>query len=70
MKGLSIIIPIFKEKDNFKILVEKIYINLKKIKIYEKNHEVIFIDDNSNDGVDLIYNKININSITISQFII
>ncbi len=58
MKGLSIIIPIFKEKDNFKILVEKIYTNLKKIKIYEKNHEVIFIDDNSNDGVDLIYNKI------------
>ena len=58
MKSLSIIIPIYKEKDNFKILVDKIYINLKKIKINKKNYEVIFVDDNSNDGVDIIYYKI------------
>ena len=58
MKGLSIIIPIFKEKDNFKILVNKIFINLKKIKISKKNYEVIFVDDNSNDGVDVIYYKL------------
>ena len=58
MKGLSIIIPIFKEKDNFEALVKKIYKNLKKIKINKKYCEVIFIDDSSNDGVDEIYNKI------------
>lgn len=58
MKGLSIIIPIFKEKDNFEALVKKIYKNLKKIKINKKYCEVLFIDDSSNDGVDEIYNKI------------
>ncbi len=58
MKGLSIIIPIFKEKDNFEALVKKIYKNLKKIKINKRYFEVIFIDDSSNDGVDEIYNKI------------
>jgi len=58
VKGLSIIIPIFKEKDNFEALVKKIYKNLKKIKINKKYCEVIFIDDSSNDGVDEIYNKI------------
>tara|TARA_Y100000741_G_C18168419_1_gene524181 strand:+ start:224 stop:949 length:726 start_codon:yes stop_codon:yes gene_type:complete len=58
VKGLSIIIPIFKEKDNFEALVKKIYKNLKKIKINKRYFEVIFIDDSSNDGVDEIYNKI------------
>ena len=59
MIGLSIIIPIYKEKDNFEVLVSKIYFNLKKIKINKKNFEVIFVDDNSNDGIEEIYNRIN-----------
>ncbi len=58
MKGLSIIIPIYKERDNFKVLVDKIFINLKKTKINKKRYEVIFVDDNSKDGVYLIYSKI------------
>jgi len=58
VKGLSIIIPIYKEKENFENLIKKIYLNLKKIKKNKKNFEVIFIDDSSEDGVGKIYNLI------------
>lgn len=58
MIGLSIIIPVYKEKDNFETLVNKIYFNLNKIKIKKKNFEIIFIDDNSNDGIKNVYSKI------------
>ncbi len=45
MLGLSIVIPVYKEKKNLIILVKRIY---KKIKI--DNFEIIIIDDDSNDG--------------------
>ena len=41
---LSIIIPIFNEKNNILILTKKIIFNLKKIK-----YEIIYVDDNSLD---------------------
>ena len=45
MKNLSIVIPIYNESRNLKKLSELIS---KFIKL--KNYEVIFVDDNSNDG--------------------
>ena len=42
---LSIIIPIYNEKNNILILTDKIILNLKKIK-----YEIIFVDDNSTDN--------------------
>ena len=42
---LSIIIPIYKEKNNIEILTNKIIFSLKKIK-----YEIIFVDDNSPDN--------------------
>ena len=45
MSGLSIVIPIFNEKNNLVKLSHLIY---KFVKI--KNFELIFVDDNSVDG--------------------
>jgi len=45
MQGLSIVIPVYKEKKNLIILVKRIY---EKIRI--DNFEIIIIDDDSNDG--------------------
>ncbi|SVE57285.1 uncharacterized protein METZ01_LOCUS510139, partial [marine metagenome] len=42
---LSIIVPVFNEKDNISILVKEIYEKLHNIKF-----EVIIVDDNSTDG--------------------
>ena len=42
---LSIIVPVFNEKDNISILVKEIYEKLHNIKF-----EIIIIDDNSADG--------------------
>ena len=45
MLGLSIVIPVYKEKKNLIILVKRIY-----EKIRTDNFEIIIIDDDSNDG--------------------
>ena len=45
MKNLSIIIPIYKEKNNIIELTNKIKKNLNF-----KNYEIIFVDDGSNDN--------------------
>ena len=49
MKNLSIIIPIYKEKNNIVELASKIKKNLNF-----KNYEIIFVDDNSRDGTEEI----------------
>ena len=52
MNGLSIVIPIYKEKKNLSKLVKLIY---RTIKI--KNFELIFVDDDSKDGsIDVLKN--------------
>ena len=53
MQDLSIIIPTYKEKNNLKKLIQRIDKNLKKI-----NHEIIVIDDDSNDGTFELLNEI------------
>ena len=42
---ISIVIPVLNEKQNLISLTKKIYKNTKGLKL-----EVIFVDDNSNDG--------------------
>ena len=42
---LSIVIPLYNEKDSLKLLYEKI---LEQVK--NRQHEIIFIDDGSTDG--------------------
>tara|TARA_Y100000590_G_C15514420_1_gene936680 strand:+ start:202 stop:918 length:717 start_codon:yes stop_codon:yes gene_type:complete len=49
MKNLSIIVPIYKEKNNIAKLTSKIRKSLNF-----KNYEIIFVDDNSNDGTKKI----------------
>ena len=44
-KSISIIIPVFNEKKNIKILCDEI-----KIKLLGIKYEVIFVDDMSTDG--------------------
>ena len=53
MKGISIIVPIFNESKN----ISTLYSKLKKIKIRTKK-EIIFVDDNSNDGSHIILNNL------------
>ena len=53
MKKISIIIPIYKEKKNIIELTNRIRKNLKS-KIYE----IIFVDDNSNDGTKKILQEL------------
>ena len=43
--ALSIVIPVYKEKNNLKELIQRIHKSFK-----EKDYEIIIIDDNSNDG--------------------
>ena len=52
MINLSIIIPIYKESKNIQRLAKDItnYIDI-------KNYEILFIDDNSNDGTEEILKK-------------
>ena len=49
MKNLSIIVPIYKEKNNIAKLTSKIRKSLNF-----KNNEIIIVDDNSNDGTKKI----------------
>jgi len=53
MLGLSIVIPVYKEKKNLIILVKRIY-----EKIRTDNFEIIIIDDDSNDGSFEILKKL------------
>ena len=50
----SIIIPIYKEKKNLFKLIFSLNNHLKKIKV---NYEILFIDDNSNDGSFELFKK-------------
>ena len=50
----SIIIPIYKEKKNLLKLIFSLNNHLKKIKV---NYEILFIDDNSNDGSFELFKK-------------
>ena len=54
MINLSIVIPILKESQNIKKLSEDIINNLEV-----NNYEVLFIDDNSNDGSKEILENLN-----------
>ena len=54
MINLSIIIPIYKESRNIQNLSKDITDN-----INIKNYEILFIDDNSNDGTEEILKKLN-----------
>ena len=54
----SIVIPIYKEKDNILKLIKLIKNNFKV-----KNYEIIFVDDNSKDGSLKILRKIKSNKI-------
>ena len=47
---ISIVIPVLNEKQNLISLTKKIYKNTRGLKL-----EVIFVDDNSNDGSDKIF---------------
>ena len=53
MQGLSVIIPVYKEKKNLKSLIRRISKSLKKI-----SFEIIIIDDDSRDGSLKILKKI------------
>jgi len=50
LNKVVIIIPVYNEAENLKILIPKIFSNIKKVKI-------IIVDDNSNDNSDLIIKK-------------
>ena len=50
----SIIIPIYKKKKNLLKLIFNLNNHLKKIKV---NYEILFIDDNSNDGSFELFKK-------------
>ena len=52
MFDLSIIIPIFEESKNVEKLVNEITNNLQI-----DNYEILFVDDNSNDGTEEILNR-------------
>ena len=52
MENISIIIPTYNEKDNILDLINSIKNNI------SSKYEIIFADDNSNDGTLEIFNKI------------
>ena len=53
MNCISIVIPIYNEKENILIVLEKIIKSLKKIKF-----EILIVDDHSNDGAFESYSKV------------
>ena len=53
MKNLSIIIPVFNERNNLIKLTKLI-----KSELRLKNYEVIFVDDDSNDGSKKVLRQI------------
>ena len=54
MNNLSVVIPIFEERKNIIKLINGIKKNIKITK-----YEIIFVDDNSQDGTEEILKKIN-----------
>ena len=64
--NLSIIIPIFNEAKNIKVLIPRIYNNLKNIK--HKKIQIILVDDNSNDNIDEVFSKLKKNFKSIYLF--
>ncbi len=63
-KKFSIIIPILNEKNNIPIIVKKIKASLKEYKF-----EVIFVDDDSNDGSDKILSFLSKKNLNIKHII-
>src|SRR6266498_1153888 len=55
MKGISIIIPVWNEEKNIKLLVEKIDNALRLEKL---TYEIIFIDDHSTDSTRTVINQL------------
>ncbi len=51
--SVSIVIPVYNEKNNISLLVSKITSNINRIK-----HEIIIVDDSSNDGSKRILKKL------------
>ena len=51
--SVSIVIPVYNEKNNISLLVSKITSNINRIK-----HEIIIVDDSSNDGSKEILKKL------------
>ena len=64
MFNLSIVIPIFKESKNIEKLVNGIINNLQI-----DNYEILFVDDNSNDGTEEILSRLNKNNNKIKYII-
>ena len=52
MDKFSIVIPVYNEAKNLRILIPKIYKELKNIKF-----ELIIVDDSSNDGTSIILKR-------------
>ena len=64
MNNLSVVIPIFEERKNIIKLINGIKKNIKITK-----YEIIFVDDNSQDGTEEILKKINKKNKKIKYFI-
>ena len=56
MKELSIVIPILNEASNISILIPEL--NKIKIKLKIKKFEILLVDDNSNDNIVEVFNKL------------
>ncbi|HCL56081.1 MAG TPA: glycosyltransferase [Spirochaetia bacterium] len=52
---LSIVLPVYNEKDNLRLLYGKLNAVLSK---YPKEYEVIFVNDGSKDGSELVLNEL------------
>ncbi len=64
MFNLSIIIPIFEESKNIEKLVSGITNNLQI-----DNYEILFVDDNSNDGTEEVLSRLSKNNNKIKYII-
>ena len=62
--SISLVIPILNEEKNINILTNKITKSLKKIK-----HEIIFVDDNSDDNSKEILKILKRKKRILSQFL-
>ena len=67
MNELSIIIPVLNEAENIKLLIPKIFKQLKKINL--KKYEVILVDDNSKDKTQDVVKKLKKNNNFLRIFI-
>ena len=67
MLNLSVVIPIFKESQNLTKLTKYLIENIKDIKI--ENYEILFVDDNSEDGTEEILKDLNLENSKIKYLI-